>query len=134
MLTVILGLVNAGLGYLSKRADVGLETTKAGLTATVENNKTKVAANGWWGAKLIILTAGLPAALHMGAVFIDTTPFWIPLFMDGAHVVGSWGIEKLPPPYDDYQRDIVLSFFIVLPVMQVTGGIASAIAGWIAKR
>lgn len=124
LLLAIPGLANGLLAYLNKRADVGLETTKALLAASVQNNGLKVAANGWWGAKLIILAAGLPMAAHMGAVALDTL---IPPF-------GSWGIPKLPPPYDGYQRDIVLSFFIVLPVMQVSGGLASAFAAWLARR
>lgn len=122
--TSLPGLANGLLQYLNKRADVGLETTKAWLSTIVQNNALKIAANGWWGAKLIILTAGLPMAAHMAAVALDTL---IPPF-------GSWGIPKLPPPYDGYQRDIVLSFFIIMPAMQVTGALASAIQGWLTRR
>jgi hypothetical protein len=99
---------------------------KVYLEANAENNRLKAAQNGWWGAKLIILSAGLPAALHMGAIFLDTIPFpylasegWR-LFI-ATHVVGSWRIPALPQPYDGYQWAIVQSFFLVLPAMPLVG-------------
>lgn len=124
LLLAIPGLANGLLQYLNKRADIGLENAKAWLQATVQNNGLKVAANGWWGAKLIILMAGLPMAAHMAAVALDTL---IPPY-------GSWGIPKLPPPYDAYERDIVLSFFIILPIQPVAGAIATGIMAWVSKQ
>jgi hypothetical protein len=53
-------------------------------------------------------------------VFLDTL---VPPF-------GSWGIPALPPPYDGYERDIVLSFFIVMPAMPVVG----ALATWLGRK
>lgn len=128
---MIPGLAQLGAAYFSRKADRELEGFKIGaesdrqtfrdyVAGTVENNRTKVAANGWWGARIIILTAGIPAALHMAAVFLDTL---IPPF-------GSWGIPALPTPYDGYERDIVLSFFIVMPIMPVAG----AVATWLGRK
>lgn len=131
LLSALPGLAGSLLNYLDKRADRELQGFKTGATvdrearrdylaAVVENNRTKVAASGWWGARAIILLAGIPASAHMAAVFLDTL---IPPF-------GSWGIPALPPPYDGYERDIVLSFFIVMPAMPVAG----ALAAWLGRK
>jgi hypothetical protein len=131
LLGVIPGLAEKFLDWQVKRANVemegfrygtatDIEGFKAYLLAQVETNKIKLAANAWWGAQCIILIAGVPAALHMAAIFLDSMPFPF-------HTVGAWGIPKPPPPYDGYQRDIVLSFFIVMPVMTLT----SAAAQWL---
>lgn len=135
------GLATAVLGHFEKKSDRELDGFKTGamvdreafrdyLNANVENNRTRLIANGWWGAKLIILTAGWTASIQMAAIFLDSLPFWIPLFMSEAHVVGSWGVPKPPPPYDGYQRDIVLSFFIVMPAMPIVG----AVAQWLGRK
>ncbi len=131
LVTALPGLAGRLFGVLENRANAELqgflagsradaETRKAYWASHVENNRLKLAAQGWWGAKAIMLIAGLPMALHMGAVALDTL---IPPF-------GSWGIPKLPPPYDGYERDIVLSFFIIAPIMPV----ASAAAQWLGRR
>jgi hypothetical protein len=125
------GFASSVLNYLDKRADRELRGFEIGATidregrrdylaALVEVNKIKVAASGWWGAKVIILLSGLPASCHMAAVFLDTL---IPPF-------GSWGIPALPSPYDGYERDIVLSFFIIMPAMPVMG----ALATWLGRK
>lgn len=140
-LSTIPGLAGKFLDYQVQKANVTLEGFKVGATidhesykaylnALVETNRLKVTANGWWGAKLIILTAGWPCALHMAAVMLDSMPFWVPLFMQQAHVVGSWGVPKPPAPYDDYQSKIVLSFFIIMPAMPLV----SATAAWLSAK
>lgn len=128
------GLASSVLGHFEKKQDRELDAFKTGATvdreafrdwlaANTENNRTRLAAMGWWGAKVIIMIAGVPAALHMAAVFLDSLPFY-------GHAVGAWGIPKPPPPYDGYQRDIVLSFFIVMPAMPIVG----ALAQWLGRR
>lgn len=99
------------------------EAFKAWLTASVEINAQKLAANAWWGAKLIILTAGWPCSIHLAAVILDSMPF-------PGHAVGSWGIPLPPAPYDQYQRDIVMSFFIVAPAMPLI----SAASQWLSRK
>lgn len=111
-------------------ATVDHESYKAWLDAAVETNRMKLAQNSWWGARMIILTAGWPCALHLAAVMLDSFPFWIPLFMSEAHQVGAWGVPKPPAPYDDYQAKIVLSFFIIMPAMPI----AQAAATWLARK
>lgn len=124
----ILGMV---LGHVQKLADTELAGFTAGTAAdtartvaylnfALENNRLKLAQQGWWGARAIILIAGLPASMHFAAVFLDSV---IPPY-------GSWGIPKVPPPYDGYQWAIVQSFFLVAPAMPL----ASAAASWLARK
>lgn len=134
LLTSIPGLAGKFIDLQAQKVNVTLEGFKAAgvfdlqayqswLTAQVEINRMKVAQNSWWGARVIILTVGGAAALHMSAIFLDSMPFWL-------HDIGSWGIPKPPAPYDAYERDIVMSFFLVTPVMPVL----SAVSAWMAKR
>jgi hypothetical protein len=131
LIGLIPGLAEKFLDWQVKRANVELEGFKTGATvdmeafksylgAQVENNRLKLAQNAWWGAKVIILCAGLPASIHFGAVMLDSMPL-------PGHAVGSWGIAALPKPYDTYQWAIVQSFFLVMPVQTL----ASAAAQWL---
>lgn len=133
-ITGLLGLAKSILGYQEKKLDTNLEGFKtavgidvaayqAWLNAVVAVNGQKLAANAWWGAKMIIFTAGWAASLHFAAVMLDSMPF-------PGHAVGSWGVPKPPAPYDAYQRDILLSFFIVMPAMPLV----SAAAQWLGRR
>ncbi len=137
----LLGFGKSIVGYQEKKLDTNLEgfKTAAGIDgaaystymqAVVQTNGQKIAANAWFGAKVIIFTAGFPASAHMAAIFLDSLPFWIPVFMSQAHVVGSWGVPKPPAPYDDYQAKIVLSFFIITPAMPIV----SAVAQWLGRK
>lgn len=133
-LKIIPGLAEKFLDWNIKKANIDLEgfktaagfdseAYKAWLSATVEISAQKAAANAWWGAKLIILTAGWPCAVHMAAVMLDSLPFW-------GHAVGAWGVPRPPAPYDQYEHDIVLSFFIVAPVMPLI----SATSQWLGRK
>lgn len=134
LLTAIPGLAEKFLDWQVKRANVELEGFKVGATvdveafkahlaAQVETNRMKMAQNAWWGAKLIILIAGVPSALHFGLVMLDSIPF-------PYHPPGSWGIVALPKPYDAYQWMIVQSFFLVMPVQTLAG----AVSQWLNRR
>jgi hypothetical protein len=136
-----LALAKSFLGYQEKKLDTNLDgfKTAAGidsaaysayLQAMVQVNGQKLAANAWWGAKMIIFTAGWTASLQFAAIMLDSMPFWIPILMSAPHAVGSWGVPKPPPPYDDYQRQILLSFFIVMPAMPIV----SAVAQWLGRK
>lgn len=133
-LTSLPGLAEKFLDWQVKKANVELEgfKTAAGfdvqaytvyMNALVETNRMKLAQNAWWGAKLIILTAGWPCAIHMAMIMIDSMPIF-------GHVVGSWGVPKPPAPYDDYERQIVLSFFIIMPAMPLV----SAVSQWLGRK
>jgi hypothetical protein len=131
LLGLLPGLASSIFDYFKAKGDRELEGFKtasgvdlaafqAYMNAQVEINRMKQAQNAWWGAKLIILVAGIPASAHFAAVFLDTV---IPPF-------GSWGVPKLPAPYDVYQWAIVQSFFIIMPVQ--TG--INAVSQWLNRR
>lgn len=127
--------VNTTLDGFKIGAQIDLEAYKAYLNASVEINRMKVAQQSWWGARVIIMLAGIPASLHFAGVMLDSMPFpyigwegwWFALRV---HEVGSWGIPKPPAPYDTYQWAIVQSFFIVMPTMPLV----SAVSAWLAAK
>jgi hypothetical protein len=128
------------LDALKQRDASGRDITIAGIGSekeqVVAQLQAATAANQLRAAsapqfRLLIYLIALPPALHFAAVCLDTTPFWTPW---GAHVVGAWSVEKLPPPYGDYQRDILMSFFIVAPVAQGIRTIGSIAAAAVARR
>jgi hypothetical protein len=127
--SVVSGIVQPVFNYLGKREEVkldgfrtatgiDLEAYKAALDAQIETSRIRAAANTWVGARIIIMIAGLPAAMHFAAVMLDST------FQFG------WGIPKVPAPYDGYEWAIVQSFFIVAPAMPLV----SATAAWLSRR
>jgi len=127
--SIISGFAGPLLGYLGKRQEVqldgfrnatgfDLEAYKAALDAQIETSRIRASANSWIGARVITMVAGLPAALHFGAVMLDST------FQFG------WGIPKVPAPYDGYEWAIVQSFFIVAPAMPLV----SATSAWLSRK
>lgn len=116
-------------------ATVDVEAYKAYLQSTVEINRMKLAQQTWWGARAIILVAGVPASCHFAAIMLDSFPFpylgWDTFwFAVRTHEVGSWGIPKPPAPYDEYQWAIIQSFFLVVPAMPLV----SAVSTWLATK
>jgi len=127
--TIVSGIAGPAFGYLGKREDVkldgfrnatgvDLDAYKAALDAQIETSRIRAAANSWIGARVIIMVAGLPAAVHFAAVMLDST------FRFG------WGIPKVPAPYDSYEWTIVQSFFVVAPAMPLV----SATAAWLSRK
>lgn len=136
------GLAKAFLDWQVKKANVELDGFKTGasvdreafrdyLNAQIENNRLKLAQNAWWGAKVIILLAGVPAALHFALVMLDSscpaTWGWNPAKGKGGC---GFGFTALPAPYDTYQWAIVQSFFLVMPVQTL----ASATSQWLNRK
>jgi hypothetical protein len=126
---IISGFAGPLLGYLGKKEDVkldgfrnatgfDLDAYKAALDAQIETSRIRTSANSWIGARLITMVAGLPAAMHFGAVMLDST------FQFG------WAVPKVPAPYDSYEWAIVQSFFIVAPAMPLV----SATAAWLSRK
>ena len=144
VLSAIPGLAGKFFDWQAKKADVELQgfTTAAGvdhegykayLTAQVETNRMKLVQNSWWGAKLIILVAGIPAAFHFALVMLDSScpATWEWNVVAGVAKGGcGFKFTALPAPYDTYQWAIVQSFFLVMPVQ--TG--VSAVAQWLNRR
>jgi hypothetical protein len=126
---IVAGIAAPLLGYLGKRQEVqldgfrnatgfDLDAYKAALDAQIETSRIRAAANAWIGARIITMVAGLPAAVHFGAVMLDST------FRFG------WGVAKVPAPYDQYEWAIVQSFFVVAPAMPLV----AATAAWLSRK
>ena len=93
---------------------------KALLAAQVQVDQLRASTNVWWGARLLFLVGAFGPVVHFTAVFLDS----VPLF---GHPVGSWAVPRLPAPYDTDEGQVVLSFFILAPVSQLS----SAAAAWL---
>ncbi|GAA0236193.1 hypothetical protein LNAOJCKE_0964 [Methylorubrum aminovorans] len=128
------GIAEPVLAYFRQRdasgrdiAVAGIEADKqrdlATLQSVVEANKLKVASQAAY--PWIVYLIAIPPALHAAGVYLDSLPFWTPW---GSHVIGSWGVPAPPPPYDDWQGKILLSFFVVAPVVQAIRTGAAAVA------
>lgn len=124
---------NVDLQGFTVGANVDLAAYQAYVAAQVETNRMKLAQNQWWGAKVIILLAGVPAATHFALVMIDSMcpATWHYNLVAGVAKGGcGYGITALPAPYATYEWLIVQSFFIVAPVMTVS----SAVSQWLGRK
>ena len=91
----------------------------ARFQAEIQLASLKAASSTWWGARLIILVAGVPCAVHIAAIMIDST------FMFG------WRVPRVPAPYDTYEWAIVQSFFLVNVAQHVTSTLSTA---WLGRK
>lgn len=124
-------ILESVMGYFTQRANDDLARFQTGVqadtqialahvNAELESRKLQEriieADRGWWVTAWIRPLLVYPCIIHFAAIVLDSTPFWSPL---GAHVVGSWEVAKLPPPYDLYEQAIILSYFIARPFEKV---------------
>jgi hypothetical protein len=107
------------------QSGVGSDTDryKSYLSATVQMAQIRASQNMWLGARILFLIGAAGPVLHSTGVYLDSLPWF-------GHVVGSWGIPRVPAPYDDREGQIVLSFFILAPAAPVL----SAAAAWLHRR
>ena len=128
------GILAPILGYFTTARNDDLAGFQSGVTADKDvaiatiNARIQIAqlqasTNLWWGARLIILFVAGCCAAHFGAVMLDTTPLF-------GHIVGSWSVPKLPAPYDQYESEILLSFFVLTP----TAPLLNAAASWLHRK
>lgn len=128
------GIAAPVLEYFKQRDASGRDITVAGidadrqrdlstLQAAVEANKLKAASQAAY--PWIVYMIAVPPAIHAAAVYFDSLPFWTPW---GAHVVGAWGVPTPPGIYGSMQQNILLSFFVVAPVVQAIRAGTAAIA------
>jgi hypothetical protein len=75
----------------------------------------RLATAGFWEMRLIAFAVAAPFAMHAGAVGLDTT------FKLG------WRIPAYPPPFDQWEGLIILSFFGLQYAHKGFTAIASAI-------
>jgi len=97
------------------------DVIKARIEAEIEGrrNATEIGKGtaGFWEMRLISFVIAAPFALHAGAVGLDTT------FRFG------WQIPAYPPPFDEWEGAILLSFFGVCGVTRGATAIAAAMLG-----
>jgi hypothetical protein len=98
-------------------ADTAIEEIKARIAAPDNAKEIRLATASFWEMRLLTAVIAGCAALHYLAVTLDT------VFMFG------WRIPKYPPPFDEYQGTILLSFFGVQGVAIGVTAIAAAIRG-----
>lgn len=98
-------------------ADVAIKDVERQIADRQAAKEVRVATAGFWEMRLITAVIAGCATLHYAAVTLDT------VFRFG------WGIPKFPPPFDEYQGTILLSFFGVQAVGMGFTAIAAAIRG-----
>jgi hypothetical protein len=94
-----------------QQAEIGADTqiALARIAAELEARRVQAqilnADRGWWVTRWIRPLLVYPCVLHFAAIVLDSTiaPY------------GSWGVARLPAPYDLYEQAIILSFFIARP-------------------
>jgi hypothetical protein len=117
LLALIPGLASGFLTWLNKKTDADLEKFKTAIGGDVQLNvaelryKVEVARmavdmrNGdreHWFTAWMVPTAFAIFIVHVAAVVFDSIPLL-------GHVVGSWEVSKLPPPYASMQENIILT-------------------------
>ena len=125
---IIGGLAGPVLSYFTNKQTVTLEGFKAASADDLARYQSYVAAlnqanaikaaDTWWGARVMVFAFGLPAVIHWGAVFLDST------FRFG------WRVPALPGAYAGAEQQIALSFFIILPAMPIV----SAVSAWLSRK
>ncbi len=86
---------------------------KARLDATLQ---VRLATAGFWEMRLITFLIAIPFVFHLWTVWLDTQ------FRFG------WQIPAFPPPFNEWQGAILLSFFGVYAAGKVGMGVVSALA------
>ncbi len=88
---------------------IAIARVNAELEARKAQAQLLQADRGWWVTAWIRPLLVYPCAVHFAAIVLDST---LPPY-------GSWGIPRLPAPYDLYEQSIILSFFIARPFEKV---------------
>lgn len=102
---------------------IDLDAYKAATAHEAEMTRLKLEANSWWGPRLLYMVVGGTAALHTGAIFLDST------FTFGTGHYGNLGVPPLPGVYATYEQWVVASLFVISTV----GQIPNAVAAWLRK-
>lgn len=95
-------------------AEVEVERIRAEMAARADAATTRRAMVGQWEMRLLVLVTGLPLALHLGAVALDSA---LPGLFPG------WVVVALPEPMDEWQGRILLSLFGLSAVSRVMGAL-----------
>ncbi|WP_315774846.1 MULTISPECIES: hypothetical protein [unclassified Bradyrhizobium] len=72
-------------------------------------------AEGAWGPLgIITMLSGLGFVFHEWFVVLDSTP-WSLLGLLDPHLVGSWGVAKLPGKWEEVELEVFKALFYVAP-------------------
>lgn len=132
--STVTGVLTPWFSYLDKKQDVTLDGFKTATGADVtaytsylDYEKTvltaHIAESSWWGPKFLLMLVGIPACLHVGLIFLDST------FSFGSGHTGSLGIAKLPSDYFEFEKVVIDFVFGV----SVVGPMASSVSAWFHK-
>lgn len=92
----------------------------AALTAQTNLNQAKI-ANKSTASNVMVFAFGLPPAIYLGAVYIDS-------FFGGGHIVAA------PARFEQFAFDIGKSFFILAPTLALGGPIVTSLASRLRAR
>lgn len=111
-------LANAVIAVINKRTDLKIEQVKAdGVTGVAAINAAvpilQAQADiyksrwGWWGTRYMALGASVPAIIHTGAIYLDST------FKLG------WAIARAPGIYEGLEVQIILGCVGILSAQAI---------------
>ncbi len=93
------------LDYRNVKAGIEAGVLKEVIQSDIEINRLKLQMaavnNQWWVTRWIMPAFAWPVAVHWGAVILDSV-FLFP-----------WNVAALPHPLDEWEGQIILSFFII---------------------
>lgn len=115
---MLASLVNIVAGVINKRTDLKIEQVKvdgaidlAAITAAVPILQAQAGIHqqrwGWWGTRYMALGASVPAIIHTGAIYLDST------FKFG------WAIAKAPGVYEGLEVQIILGCVGILTAQSI---------------
>ena len=118
------GLLDKVLGFVERReaerlAAMNSEQQRAHedrMAARQAAKEIRLATAGFWEMRLLTFLIAAPFVVHLWLVGIDT--MW----------PQPWDVEKWPPPFDEWEGAILLSFFGVSVVGTGIKAVAGAIA------
>lgn len=97
------------------RAEVAIADIQRQIDAQRTAREVRMSMAGLWEIRLIVATIGWCFTLHLVLVTLDTC-FGL-----------GWKIAKFPAPFDQWQGQIILSFFGLQAGTQVVGGLLRAL-------
>jgi hypothetical protein len=95
-------MASAATAQARAAAEVRVKEIEADLAHRRAIAEVRTATSGQWEMRVLVLVAGLPPALHFGAVCLDSA---LPDLFPG------WTVHALPTPMNEWQGAIILSLF-----------------------
>lgn len=120
------GFADKLFAFLNKRADALTDEQRQEATERRQIRENvqaiRMATAGYWEMRVMTFLIAAPFAVHLWAVTLDT------VFGFG------WRIAKFPPPFDQWEGAILLSFFGVSAAVSSVKAIAGALTIRLPRR